>query len=301
MGPTACGKTDFAIELVQQFPCDIISVDSAMVYRTMDIGTSKPSTQQLQKAPHRLINICDPATPYSAGQFYKDAVREIKSIHQQNRIPLLVGGTMLYFHLLQRGVANLPHADNNVRQKISQQADQEGWPVMHRQLQQIDPRIANAIHFNDSQRIQRALEVYYATGKTMSEIQAAQPSAVLPYENINVVVAYEQRAELHRKIEKRFDQMLKNGLVDEVKKMYERGDLNPQLPSIRTVGYRQVWCYLTGEYNYNTMRERAIIATRQLAKRQYTWLRGWKNAKWFAAGEDPRLFDRVSAYLSLKL
>lgn len=300
MGPTACGKTHFAIEFVQQFPCDIISVDSAMVYRAMDIGTSKPSTQELQKAPHRLINICDLGTPYSAGQFYKDAVREIKSIHQQNRIPLLVGGTMLYFHLLQRGVANLPRADKNVREKISQEADEKGWPAMHRQLQQIDSKIANAIHLNDSQRIQRALEVYYATGQTMSEIQAAQLSKTLPYENINVVVAYEKRAELHHKIEKRFDQMLKNGLVDEVKKMYERGDLDPDLPSMRTVGYRQVWCYLTGKYNYDTMRERAIIATRQLAKRQYTWLRGWKNAKWFAS-EDPQLFDHVSAYLSLKL
>ena len=213
MGPTACGKTQLAIDLVQQFPCDIISVDSAMVYRDMDIGTAKPSLQELHKAPHRLINICDPATPYSAGQFCVDARREIKSIHAQGRIPLLVGGTMLYFHLLQHGVAELPTADQAAREKISQQARENGWPVLHQQLKKIDPKIAAAIHPHDSQRIQRALEVYYTTGQTMSDIQNAQPLNALSYKNINIVVAYEERATLHRKIAQRFAQMLEDGFI----------------------------------------------------------------------------------------
>lgn len=300
MGPTACGKTQLAIDLVQQFPCDIISVDSAMVYRDMDIGTAKPSLQELHKAPHRLINICDPATPYSAGQFCVDARREIKSIHAQGRIPLLVGGTMLYFHLLQHGVAELPTADQAVREKISQQARENGWPVLHQQLKKIDPKIAAAIHPHDSQRIQRALEVYYTTGQTMSDIQNAQPLNALSYKNINIVVAYEERATLHRKIAQRFAQMLEDGFIAEVQRLYERGDLHSDLPALRTVGYRQVWSYLTGEYDYATMCTRAIVATRQLAKRQYTWLRRWQHAHWFAS-EDQQLCAHVTDYVSSKL
>ncbi|WP_423064102.1 tRNA (adenosine(37)-N6)-dimethylallyltransferase MiaA [Candidiatus Paracoxiella cheracis] len=300
MGPTACGKTKLAIELVQQFPLEIISVDSAMVYRGMDIGTAKPSKEELKKAPHRLIDICDPATPYSAGQFCEDALREIKLIHAQNYTPLLVGGTMLYFYLLQHGVADLPTADQNTRDKITQNANEKGWPAMHAQLQEIDPKAAATIHANDSQRIQRALEVYYMTGQTISEIQDAESLKSLPFDVINLIVAYENRVELHQKIAKRFDQMLKNGFIDEVKQLYERGDLNPDLPSMRTVGYRQAWSYLSGDCDYDTLRERAIVATRQLAKRQYTWLRRWKNATWFAS-EDPTLLEHVANSLSSQL
>jgi len=300
MGPTACGKTQLAIDLVQQFPFEIISVDSAMVYRGMNIGTAKPSSEELQKAPHRLIDICDPSVPYSAGQFQEDALREINKIHEQGCIPLLVGGTMLYFHLLQHKMADLPSANEKLRQEISQEAHEKGWLTLHKKLEKIDPVAADSIHPNDSQRIQRALEVYYTTGQTITEIQNTESPRCLPFEVINVIVAYQDRTKLHQKIEKRMDQMLKDGLVEEVTHLYERGDLRSDLPSMRTVGYRQIWSYLANDDDYKDMRERAIFATRQLAKRQYTWLRRWKSATWFAS-ENPKLLEEVINWLSSQL
>lgn len=300
MGPTACGKTQLAIDIVQKFSCEIISVDSAMVYRGMDIGTAKPTAEELAIAPHRLINICDPAEPYSVGRFCEDARREINDILNKEKIPLLVGGTMLYFHLLQQGFTDLPGADENVRNKIDKAAQEKGWPAMHQELAMIDPHAVEHIHPNDSQRIQRALELYYTTGQTMSELQATQTFKPLPYKIVNLITAYKDRKTLHQLIAKRFDTMLKSGFLDEVRSLYRRGDLNENLPAIRTVGYRQVWSYLKGEYDEATMRERAIVATRQLAKRQYTWLRRWKDATWCyhedAIAPREKIFNLLQSY-----
>ena len=295
MGPTASGKTRLAIELVQRLPCDIISVDSAMVYRGMDIGTAKPTFEELVMAPHRLIDICDPATPYSAGQFCQDALREIESIHRCQIIPLLVGGTMLYFHLLQHGVSDLPSADSNIREKIYKKALEKGWPAMHQRLQKLDPEAAASIHQNDSQRIQRALEIYEMTGQPLTEMRT--PPSPLPYDSINLILDCENRQALHRRIENRFNHMLEHGFLEEVERLMQRGDLHPDLPSIRTVGYRQAWVYWSGKLDYFSMREQAIIATRQLAKRQRTWLRRWREAKHFSV-EDPGLLDHVLTYLA---
>ena len=281
MGPTASGKTKLAIELTQQIPCEIISVDSAMVYRTMDIGTSTPTQKELKQAPHRLIDIRDPAVPYSAGQFCEDVQREIKDIHRRNKIPLLVGGTMLYFHLLQQGVADLPEADKRIRDQISAQAHKLGWPALHQQLLVIDPTSAKKIHPNDAQRIQRALEIYRVTGQPLSKLQALQDSKTPPYRTINLIIAPQDRSILHKRIATRFQNMLAQGFIDEVRTLFQREDCHENLPSIRTVGYRQIWAYLKGEYDYDTMQEKAIIATRQFAKRQWTWLRRWKEASWF--------------------
>ena len=298
MGPTASGKTRVAIELVRRLPFEIISVDSAMVYREMDIGTAKPSQQTLADAPHRLINLCDPKEPYSAGQFYQEASREIQKIHQQNRIPLLVGGTMLYFHVLQQGFSDLPSADKTLRNKIQQEADQKGWEALHQKLSHLDPEAARQIHSNDSQRIQRALEVYALTGQPLSAIQKIKQLPPMPYRFINIIIAPEKRELLHQRIADRFDQMLKNGFIEEVQQLYHRGDLNADLPAIRTVGYRQAWAYLKGKYDYDTMRLKAIAATRQLAKRQLTWLRRWKNATWFDS-ENPQVVEQIVSLLSM--
>lgn len=279
MGPTAAGKTDIAIELTQQLPCDIISVDSALVYRDMNIGTAKPSAEELEKFPHRLIDIRDPAQSYSAAEFRTDALYEIESILKQDRIPLLVGGTMLYFNALQKGLSPLPEADNAIRQQLAQQAEQMGWAAMHAQLQDIDPIAAERIHPNDPQRIQRALEVYQITGKPLSELQQQQPEP-LPYEFFNVAIAPDDRRILHQRIERRFDHMLLTGFIEEVEHLYARPDLHINLPSMRAVGYRQVWDYLAGEYDKATMREKGIAATRQLAKRQLTWLRSLPDLSW---------------------
>ncbi len=291
MGPTASGKTKLALELVQALALDIVSVDSAMVYRGMDIGTAKPSAAELAMAPHRLIDICDPATAYSAGQFYQDAKREIDAIHQAQRTPLLVGGTMLYFHVLQQGFADLPDADAAVRAKLQQQ----DLSTLYQQLKDIDPLAAKQIHANDAQRIQRALEVFYTTGQTLSDYHAAQQTTT-PYRFINIVLAPEKREHLHQLIEQRFDLMLQQGFINEVKTLYQRDDLTADLPAMRTVGYRQAWRYLTGEYDEKTMRQKAIIATRQLAKRQLTWLRSWPQATWFNS-QDQQLLSAVCATL----
>lgn len=296
MGPTASGKTDLAVELVRQLPCDIISVDSAMVYRGMDIGTAKPDVALLALAPHRLIDIRDPGEPYSAADFCCDALIEIEEIVQRGRIPLLVGGTMLYFRALQQGLSDLPSADPTVRARIENEAHAVGWAVLHQRLQALDPIAAARIHPNDPQRLQRALEVYEITGKTLTEHCDTGLSGALTYPWLNIAVAPEDRALLRQRIAERFMCMLDTGFIDEVKKLYARNDLSPQLSSIRAVGYRQVWAYLAGQVSYTEMVEQAIIASRQLAKRQLTWLRRWPQLHWFEA-TDPLLAQKVVSFL----
>jgi len=275
MGPTASGKTPLAVELVQRFPLEIVSVDSAMVYRGMDIGTAKPDADTLKLAPHRLIDITDPAQPYSAGEFRVDALREIEDIITHGKIPLLVGGTMLYFRALHQGLATLPKASAEVREALRLRAEQQGWEALHSELAQVDPDAARRISASDSQRIQRALEVYHLTGKNITSWQSEETIPLRDYRCYHLALMPDDRAQLHERIAIRFQQMLDKGLVDEVKSLYQRGDLSPDLPSIRSVGYRQVWEYLAGRITFDQMREQAIIATRQLAKRQLTWLRSW--------------------------
>jgi len=273
MGPTATGKTDLAIALAEELPMDIISVDSAMVYRGMDIGSAKPDQKTLAEAPHRLIDICDPAEAYSAGRFRDDALAEMEQVSADGRVPLLVGGTMLYFRVLQQGIAELPVADENIRQQLDHQARTKGWDYMHQRLAKIDPEAANRIHPNDPQRIQRALEVYEISGKSLTDFWREQDAEALPYRRVKIALMPADRIDLRKLIEQRFDAMLDAGLLEEVEQLYQRADLTPQLPAIRAVGYRQVWAMLAGEYDYQTMREKAIVATAQLAKRQMTWLR----------------------------
>lgn len=276
MGPTASGKTALACELVNRYPFEIISVDSAMIYREMNIGTAKPSSQELQLAPHHLINIKDPVETYSAAEFCRDASSLCDSIISRGKTPLLVGGTMMYFNALQKGLSVLPEADEGVRKQLEDEAEQHGWAVLHQKLTQIDPEIAARIHAHDAQRIQRALEVYYLTGTTLSALLAEQKNSP-DYQFKNFALFPEQRGWLHERIAQRFEQMLSEGLVDEVHQLKEKWDLHPNLPSMRCVGYRQIWEYLQDECDYSTMREKGIAATRQLAKRQLTWLRSWEN------------------------
>lgn len=274
MGPTASGKTDLAIEISKQLPCDIISVDSALVYNSMDIGTAKPDIETLAAFPHRLINIRDPSEPYSAADFRTDALAEMAQISAAGRIPLLVGGTMLYFKALRDGLATLPESDPQIREQISQLAIAKGWDEVHRQLEQVDPIAAQRIHPNDPQRLQRALEIYRISGQTLTELQAKQiRENTLPYDLTTLAIIPDNRATLHQRIELRFQQMIEQGFVDEVKELFERPELNLNLPSIRAVGYRQVWQYLDGTLNHEQMIEKGIVATRQMAKRQLTWLR----------------------------
>ena len=273
MGPTATGKTDLAIALANALSMDIISVDSAMVYRGLDIGSAKPDAKTLAQAPHRLIDICDPAEAYSAGRFREDALAEMRQITSAGGIPLLAGGTMLYFRTLQQGIAELPDADAAVRDRLDEEARARGWDSLHRRLQQIDPVAAQRIHPNDPQRIQRALEVYEISGKTLTEFWREQAAGALAYRRVKLALIPPDRMDLRKLIAQRFDAMLAAGLVEEVEQLFRREDLTPQLPAIRAVGYRQVWAMLSGEYDFQTMREKAIIATAQLAKRQMTWLR----------------------------
>jgi len=277
MGPTASGKTDLAIYLTENFPVDIISVDSAMVYKGLNIGSAKPSDEELQKAPHRLIDVVDPLEVYSAARFRKDALREIAEIIKAGRIPLLVGGTMLYFRALLEGLSKLPESDEATRHKLEQQAKDIGWEKMHQRLAEVDAEAATRIHPNDPQRISRALEVYEMTGKAMSQLQKEQKAEPLPYQVLKLALIPSDRALLHQRIEKRFSQMLEQGLIDEVKTLKNRGDLHQDLPAIRAVGYRQIWDYLDDIMDYTEMVERGVIATRQLAKRQLTWLRSEKD------------------------
>jgi len=296
MGPTASGKTQLAYELVQRYPFEIISVDSAMVYRGMNIGTAKPGPEILEKAPHRLIDICNPEEAYSAAQFREDALHEIEDIQSHHKIPLLVGGTMMYFRTLQKGIAAMPSANAEVRANLLQEAELMGWPKLHQRLQEVDPVAAERIHPHDSQRIQRALEVFVLTGKNLTAWQNDQTDEGLDRKIINIVIEPDDRAVLHERIATRFVQMLEHGFVDEVKQLRDRGDLTLDFPSMRSVGYRQVWEYLDAKYTYAEMSEKGIIATRQLAKRQLTWLRSWPNKSVFNS-EANDLFLQVCKFL----
>ncbi|WP_279085292.1 tRNA (adenosine(37)-N6)-dimethylallyltransferase MiaA [Gilliamella apis] len=275
MGPTASGKTAFAMELYDKYPIDIISVDSALIYRGMDIGSAKPTKQEQQKYPHKLIDICDPAESYSAANFRHDAIEEIEKSLSNGRTPLLVGGTMLYFKALIEGLSPLPAANSDIRQQIEEKANKLGWQAIHEELKKVDPVSAQRIHPNDPQRLNRALEVYLISGKSLTELTQESGEA-LPYDIIQLAIMPEDRAELHQRIEQRFLQMLDQGFEEEVKTLMQRSDLHTNLPSIRCVGYRQMWEYLNGDTSYNEMVFKGICATRQLAKRQITWLRGWK-------------------------
>jgi tRNA dimethylallyltransferase len=276
MGPTAAGKTDLAIALHQRLGAEIISVDSALIYRGMDIGTAKPSTVELALAPHRLIDIRDPAQPYSAADFQRDALSAIQEIHRAGKTPLLVGGTMLYFKALQEGLSPIPPVDPQIRAAIEAEAAERGWPAMHQQLALLDPATAARLHPNHSQRISRALEVVRATGTPLSDWQTtAGKSLREDFHWIQIAVTPWDRQVLHQRIAQRFDKMLEMGFIEEVAKLYQRQDLHLDLPSMRAVGYRQVWEYLAGESTADDMRAKGIAATRQLAKRQLTWLRSW--------------------------
>jgi len=275
MGPTASGKTEIAISLCQRFPFDIVSVDSALVYRGMDIGTAKPDAKTLRDTPHRLIDIRDPEESYSAGDFVRDARIEMNAIHSAGRVPLLVGGTMMYFRALMRGIAELPSADEQIRAAIDADAAELGWPAMHGRLCEVDPTAAERIDPNDSQRIQRALEVYLASGRPLSDWHRSMPAQQWPVDVrfIRLALQPASRAILHERIERRLDRMLHGGFLDEVRTLMRRPQLNRDTPSMRAVGYRQIWEHLAGECTFAEGRYRALVATRQLAKRQITWLR----------------------------
>jgi tRNA dimethylallyltransferase len=292
MGPTASGKTALAMDLYNTLACEIISVDSALIYRTMDIGTAKPSREELQQYPHHLVDIIDPDQSYSAAQFRREVLALMGEITSRGKIPLLVGGTMMYYNALIKGLAPLPDADTQIRKEIYDQAEQMGWQEIHRQLAKVDPESANRLNINDSQRLSRALEVYKISGKTLTQHWAEQALQTIPYKVLNLAVMPESRKVLHSRIEQRFNIMLEQGFIKEVEALHQRGDLNLQMPSMRCVGYRQAWQYLEGEYDYATMVEKGIVATRQLAKRQVTWLRSWNDLHWLAP-ESANLTARV--------
>jgi tRNA dimethylallyltransferase len=280
MGPTGAGKSDLALALAERLPLEIVSVDSALVYRGMDIGTAKPSLSDRARVAHHLIDIRDPAANYSVGEFTRDAQRLMQDIWRRGKHPLLVGGTMLYFHALTTGIAQLPEADLKMRADIDAQASEVGWAAVHRELAEVDPQAAARIHVNDPQRIQRALEVFKLTGETITKLQQKRVSV---FSDVNIkefAIAPLERAELHTKIKLRFEAMLDAGFVAEVRRLYERGDLSSEHPSIRAVGYRQIWGYLAGRSALKEAEEQGIAATRQLAKRQLTWLRRRANAQW---------------------
>lgn len=293
MGPTASGKTALAMSLRQRFPVELISVDSALIYRGMDIGTAKPTAEELAQAPHRLIDIRDPAESYSAADFRADALREMAAITAEGKIPLLVGGTMLYFKALLEGLSPLPAADPEVRAQIEKQSQELGWEALHRQLQQVDPVSAARIHPNDPQRLSRALEVFLISGKTLTELTKIS-GETLPYNVQQFAIAPATREQLHQRIALRFEQMMAAGFEAEAKALFERGDLHTDLPSVRCVGYRQMWSYLEGEIDYDEMVYRGICATRQLAKRQMTWLRGWESVHWLDSDEPLQALESVA-------
>ena len=297
MGPTASGKTALAMSLMKHLPVELISVDSALIYRGMDIGTAKPTAEELADAPHRLIDILDPTQAYSAADFRADALREMAEITARNKIPLLVGGTMLYFKALLEGLSPLPQADAAVRERIEKQAEEQGWNALHDQLSEIDPVAAMRIHPNDPQRLSRALEVFYISGKTLTELTKIS-GETLPYRVHQFAIAPTRRELLHSRIEERFSQMLSNGFEDEVRTLIARGDLHTDLPSIRCVGYRQMWSYLSGEFDYDEMVYRGVCATRQLAKRQMTWLRGWESVEWLDSEKPEEALNRVIQVVS---
>ncbi len=283
MGPTAAGKTELAIALVDalaaRIPCEIVSVDSALVYRDMDIGTAKPPPELLARYPHHLVDICDPAEVYSAARFRANALAAIEAIRSRGRVPVLVGGTMLYFRALLRGLSPLPEADPRLRAQLQAQAAALGARGMHRWLLSVDPAAATRIHPNDPQRVQRALEVCLTSGRPMSALWQAD-SAGLALPTLKLVRSPRHRAALHQRIELRFDAMLAAGFLDEVHRLMRRGDLAPDMPAMRCVGYRQAWAHLAGDYDAAELRRRVLAATRQLAKRQYTWLRSEPDCHW---------------------
>ena len=295
MGPTAAGKTDLALELAKRHPLEIISVDSALVYKGMDIGTAKPSAEILKQFPHHLVDILEPTESYSAGRFRDDALSLMADITSRGKVPLLVGGTMLYFNALQKGMSKLPSADPAVRAKLDAEAAEFGLAYLHQRLAEVDPVAAARIHVNDPQRLQRALEVYELTGKSLTELTAAQ-GETLPYKVSKIIVAPFDRAVLHQRIAKRYREMVDNGFLTEVQKLYQRGDCHPGLPSIRAVGYRQAWAYLSGELDMETFIDKAIVATRQMAKRQITWLRSQDDGVWFDSGQSLPV-EEVNHYL----
>ena len=292
MGPTASGKTDLAMALSEHLPVELVSVDSALVYRGLDIGSAKPSAEELASYPHRLIDICDPSESYSAGRFRRDALAAMADITAGGKIPLLVGGTMLYFRALLEGMAQLPEADPELRAEIEARAVREGWPALHRELQLVDPELAAELHPNHSVRIERGLEVFRLTGKPMSELrrQQAQGGVADEYDLRQLALLPRERSLLHERIAQRFQLMLDRGFISEVEALRARGDLHEGLPAIRAVGYRQVWQYLEGACTYDEMVQAGIAATRQLAKRQLTWLRRWPDlAHIYAQDPDGRV------------
>jgi len=300
MGPTASGKTALSVQLAQALNGEIISVDSALVFKGMDIGTAKPTQEERGGIPHHLIDILDPAESFSTGQFRKQALILMDDITVRGKLPILVGGTMLYFNVLNSGLAVLPEADPVIRAKLDQDLEQLGKEALHRRLAEVDPESAARIHPNDPQRVQRALEVYEISGKPLTSFFTAAQAQDIPYQKIKLVIAPQDRAILHDMIARRFKQMLERGFIDEVEVLYKRGDLTEKMPSIRAVGYRQAWSYLQGEYDLETMTEKAIIATRQLAKRQFTWLRREIDATNFQTGQSD-LLTKVLATVNDKL
>lgn len=299
MGPTASGKTALAINLRKTLPVELISVDSALIYQGMDIGTAKPTAEELAQAPHRLLDILDPAQAWSAADFRRDALVEMARITASGRIPLLVGGTMLYFKALLEGLSPLPPADPGVRARIEQQATELGWDALHRQLVAVDPVAGARIHPNDPQRLSRALEVFFISGKTLTELTKTSGEA-LPYQVHQFAIAPASRELLHQRIEQRFHQMLASGFEAEVRGLFARGNLHTEMPSIRCVGYRQMWSYLAGEISHEEMVYRGICATRQLAKRQMTWLRGWEGVHWLDSENPQQSYNEVLQVVSAK-
>ena len=300
MGPTASGKTAAAVELARHLPVELISVDSALVYQDMNIGTAKPDAATLAVAPHHLIDLIDPTEVYSAAAFRNDALRLMQEISARGKIPLLVGGTMLYFRALRFGLSDLPQADVEVRENIEEQAARHGWPAMHTELSKVDPQTAARIKPNDSQRIQRALEIYHVSGQPMSALLALQEEYLFPYNLIPLALIPSERKLLHDRIATRFADMLKRGLAEELRELQKKYPLNSNMASMRCVGYRQAWQYLAGEIDKSSLLEQGIAATRQLAKRQLTWLRGMQDNIEFDC-LDKRLSQQVAATVRERL
>lgn len=300
MGPTASGKTELALSLCKRFPCDIISVDSALVYRGMNIGTAKPDEETLRRVPHRLIDIRDPEESYSAGDFVRDARSEMLDIVSAGRIPLLVGGTMMYFRALTEGIAELPPAVASIRAQIDALAEESGWRAVHAELRKVDKAAAARINPNDSQRLQRALEVYRVSGKSLTDWQseAGSPSDDVDYLKIGLMI--EPRRLLHERIAARLSHMVDNGFIEELRALRQRPGLDRESPAMRSVGYRQFWSYLEGECEFDEAKERALFATRQLAKRQLTWLRSEKSM-FIVDALEPTAIDTISTFLVKRL
>ena len=294
MGPTASGKTALAMALSDALPCDIISVDSALIYRDMDIGTAKPTADELAKYPHRLINLRDAAQRYSAADFCQDALAEIAKIRANNRIPLLVGGTMMYFKSIIEGISPLPAANPDIRKQIEVEAAEQGWKAMHEKLAKIDAISAQRIHPNDPQRLTRALEVFRLTGHTLTQLTQTKGDK-LDGDILQFAITPKERSTLHARIELRYQQMIAQGFEQEVIKLKKRSDLHENLPSIRCVGYRQMWQYLNGECDHEEMIFKGLCATRQLAKRQLTWLRSWPNLHWLTTDDEANLSHVLAA------